>query len=174
MTMGGNRTAGKIIKWFSEKNIDLRASLRLGMYSNYTYFYDMITNRVSGYKYSLKNELGDKTLGKDAIPVSEFGDRISRVMFRMSDHGALEKGAGLDTSGRDHADMAKSFSRYNLLFTQAINKPKLANIRIMTNILFINNGINHRRLMCNNPECECENCTCDPCECSEDNPCGCN
>ena len=39
----------------------------------------------------------------------------------MSDHGVLEKGAGLDTSGRDHADMAKSFSRYNLLFTQAIN-----------------------------------------------------
>ena len=114
-------TAGKIIKWFIEKNIDLRASLRLGMYSNYTYFYDMITNKVSGYKYSLKEQLGDKTLGKDAIPVSAFGDSISRVMFRMSDHGTLEKGAGLDTSGRDHADMAKSFSRYNLLFTQAIN-----------------------------------------------------
>ena len=114
-------TAGKIIKWFSEKNIDLRAALRLGMYSNYTYFYDMITNKVSGYKYSLKEQLGDKTLGKDAIPVSAFGDSISRVIFRMSDHGTLEKGAGLDTSGRDHADMAKSFSRYNLLFTQAIN-----------------------------------------------------
>ena len=111
----------KIIKWNIEKNIDLRKSLRIGMYSNYTFFYDMITNRVSGYKYNLKDELGEKTLGKDTIPVSAFGESISRMMFRMSDHGTLEKGAGLDTSGRDEADMAKSFSRYNLLFTQAIN-----------------------------------------------------
>ena len=92
------------------------------MYSNYTYFYDMITNKLTGYKYSLKDQIGNKTLGKDEIPVSDqFGESVSRVMFRMSDHGALEKGAGLETSGRDHADMAKSFSRYNLLFTQAIN-----------------------------------------------------
>ena len=111
----------KIIKWNIEKNIDLRKSLRIGMYSNYTFFYDMITNRVSGYKYNLKDELGEKTLGKDTIPVSAFGESISRMMFRKSDHGTLEKGAGLDTSGRDEADMAKSFSRYNLLFTQAIN-----------------------------------------------------
>ena len=112
----------KIVKWFLEKNIDLRKSLRIGMYSNYTYFYDMITNKLTGYKYSLKDQIGNKTLGKDEIPVSDqFGESVSRVMFRMSDHGALEKGAGLETSGRDHADMAKSFSRYNLLFTQAIN-----------------------------------------------------
>ena len=111
----------KIIKWGIEKNIDLRKSLRIGMYSNYTYFYDMISNKVSGYKYNLKDELESKHLGKDEIPVSVFGESISRVMVRLSDHGVLEKGAGLDTSGRDNADMAKSFSRYNLLFTQAIN-----------------------------------------------------
>ena len=114
-------TSGKIIKWIVDRNIDLRASLRLGMYCNYSYFYDMITNKVSGYKYSLKDELGEKTLGKDTIPVSAFGESISRMMFRMSDHGTMEKGAALDTSGRYNADMAKSFSRYNLLFTQAIN-----------------------------------------------------
>ena len=99
----------KIIKWGIEKNIDLRKSLRIGMYSNYTYFYDMITNRVTGYKYKLKDQLEGKHLGKDEIPVSVFGDSISRVMVRLSDHGTLEKGAGLDTSGRDDADMAKSF-----------------------------------------------------------------
>ena len=112
----------KIIKWYLEKNIDLRKSLRIGLYANYTFFYDMITNKLSGYKYTLKSELNGKTLGKDEIPVSDqFGESISRIMFRMSDHGALEDGAGLETSGRDDADMAKSFSRYNLLFTQAIN-----------------------------------------------------
>ena len=55
----------KIIKWGIEKNIDLRKSLRIGMYSNYTYFYDMISNKVSGYKYNLKDELESKHLGKD-------------------------------------------------------------------------------------------------------------
>jgi len=112
----------RIVKWFMESNIDLRKSLRVGMYCNYTFFYDMITNKLSGYKYTIKDELNGKHLGKDDIPVSDvLGDSISRLMFRMSDHGTLEKYAGLDTSGRDHADMAKSFSRYNLLFTQAIN-----------------------------------------------------
>ena len=112
----------KIIKWFMQHNLDLRKSLRVGMYCNYTFFYDMISNKLSGYKYTIKDELNGKHLGEDDIPVSDaFGDSVSRTMFRMSDHGTLEKYAGLDTSGRDHADMAKSFSRYNLLFTQAIN-----------------------------------------------------
>jgi len=33
----------------------------------------------------------------------------------------MEKSAGTEDSGTDDADMAKSFARYNLLFTQALN-----------------------------------------------------
>ena len=46
----------------------------------------------------------------------------SRLFVRISDHGALGIGTGgLGTSGRDEADMAKSFSRYNALFSQCLN-----------------------------------------------------
>ncbi len=116
------QTAADIISWNMDKNVDLRKALRIGMYSNYTYFYDTNTNKLKGFKYSLKDELGENKLGNDNIPVAEmFGDSISRVLFKISDHGTMEKSAGTEASGTDDADMAKSFARYNLLFTQALN-----------------------------------------------------
>lgn len=114
----------KIINYFLEKNIDLRKSLRVGMYANKTYFYDTKTNEVSIYSYKLKDEIKKSTkLGtQETIAVSEsFGDSYSRVLVRTSDHGVLGSGGQLETSGRDNADSAKAFSRYNLLFTQALN-----------------------------------------------------
>ena len=42
-------------------------------------------------------------------------------MFRISDHGTLDPGGDKKDSGRDAVDMAKSYSRYNLLFSQALN-----------------------------------------------------
>ena len=42
-------------------------------------------------------------------------------MMRMSDHGITEPFGEMGETGRDHVDMAKSFARYNLLFTQALN-----------------------------------------------------
>ena len=92
------------------------------MYSNYTYFYDMITNELSGFKYTLRDQIGPKLGSEDTLAVSsDFDDSISRVMFRLSDHGVLDTGTGTKDSGRDAVDMAKSFSRYNLLFSQALN-----------------------------------------------------
>ncbi len=114
----------KIIKYNFEKNIDVRKSLRTGMYSNYTFFYDIITNRFSLYKYDLKEEIKKSPqLGKqEEIVVSDmYGGKPSRTLVRVSDHGTLEVGTGDAPSGRDNADMAKSYSRYNLLFTQSLN-----------------------------------------------------
>ncbi len=112
----------KILKYFYEHNVDLRRALRVGMYSNYTYFYDMKTNQLSGFQYKLEEQLGPKLGTEDKIAVHPaLKDSISRVMFRISDHGVLDAGGGDKESGRDAVDMAKSYSRYNLLFSQALN-----------------------------------------------------
>ena len=119
------QTAADIISWNMDKNMDLRKALRIGMYSNFTYFYDTKNNKLTGYRYSLKDELDNTTaprLGADGELVgSMFADSPSRVLFKISDHGTMEKSAGTEDSGTDDADMAKSFARYNLLFTQALN-----------------------------------------------------
>ena len=69
------------------------------------------------YDYNLKEELSTKLGGNDlSVPI----DNMSRQVVRTSDHGVTSLDV-TKTSGRDEADMAKSFSRYNLLFTQALN-----------------------------------------------------
>ena len=72
----------------------------------------------------LKDEIKKSTkLGtqESIVVASELSDSYSRVLVRTSDHGVLGSSGQLETSGRDNADSAKSFSRYNLLFTQALN-----------------------------------------------------
>ena len=122
---------GEILKFFWDRTVDVRKSLRVGMYSNLTYHYDVVTNELSRYNYNLTEQMENaETLGADGIPpdVQLFGKSPSRVLSTVSDHGTLDQpfqnyasNAALLTSGRDKADMAKSFSRYNLLFQQALN-----------------------------------------------------
>ena len=124
----------KILNYNYEKNIDLLKSLRVGMYVNKSYFYDTRSQKVNIYTYTLKDEIKNSTKlgGEESIALSEeFGSSISRILVRTSDHGVLNKLTDNDpTSGRDNADMAKSFSRYNLLFTQAVNVNVPCNIRL--------------------------------------------
>ena len=111
----------KILNYNFEKNIDLMKSLRVGMYANKTYFYDLYENKLDVISYKLKDEIVNK-LGTDPIATSEeLGSSFSRLLVRTADRGVLSKNGIADGSGRDNADMAKSFSRYNLLFTQALN-----------------------------------------------------
>lgn len=110
-----------IINYNFEKNTDLMKSLRVGTYSNVTYFYDLYRNSIDQITYSLNSEVKSK-LGGSKIPYpKDFGDRPSRILFRSSDIGMLDAEGEKEDSGRDNTDMAKSFSRYNLLFTQALN-----------------------------------------------------
>jgi len=114
----------RIINFNIEKNIDLRHALSVGMYSNDTIFYDTYTNKLSRYHYNLQKETKNASkLGKqDQIFVkSDYANAASRSLFRLSDHGVLGVDGVIAKSGRDDGDMAKSFSRYNLLFTQALN-----------------------------------------------------
>ena len=127
------QTSSDIMSWNMDKNMDLRKALRIGMYSNFSYYYDTNTNQLTGYRYSLKEELdkSPKLGGAGEIVVgSAFADSPSRVLFKISDHGTLEKSAGTEDSGSDDADMAKSLSRYNLLFTQSLNILVPLNIKL--------------------------------------------
>ena len=114
----------KIINFNFERNVDLRHALSIGMYCNDTIFYDTYTNKLSRYHYNLKKETKNATkLGKQSEITlkSEYANVASRSFVRLSDHGVLGTDGVITKSGRDDGDMAKSFSRYNLLFTQALN-----------------------------------------------------
>ena len=94
------------------------------MYSNMTYHYSTTTHLVSAYKYKLKKELeSSEKLGSEGrIKVLDtFGDSPSRILFSVSDNGVLSSNGGEEDSGLDLSSSAKSFARYNLLFTQALN-----------------------------------------------------
>ena len=107
----------RILKWKLDKNIDLRKALTVGMYSNRSVFYNMRSHRVSVHDYNLKEQLSTKLGGNElSVPI----DNMSRQVVRTSDHGVTSDDVN-KTSGRDIADMAKSFARYNLLFTQSLN-----------------------------------------------------
>lgn len=108
-----------IISYNFERNINLMKSLRTGMYSNETYFYDLYNDRVTNYTYSIEKEIKNK-LGKKVPFPKEFGNRPSRLLFRQSDRGIIGNDHE-ERNGREEADMAKSFARYNLLFSQALN-----------------------------------------------------
>ena len=119
----------QIINHYLDRNIDVKKAFAIGLYKNVSYIYDTLSHKVSYYGYNFKEQLGDSHLGQDDIhdPSSLFGEianRPTRIVARTTDHGVLDKDnrhGGKKESGRDAADMAKSFSRYNLLFTQALN-----------------------------------------------------
>lgn len=125
------KTNFNILNYNYEKNIDLMKSLRVGMYVNKTYFYDLFSNTLDLYTYKVKDQVKHKLGGDESIAVSdEFGDSISRIMVRTSDRGGLNSDGSVSDKLRSGADMAMSYSRYNLLFTQALNMVVPCNINL--------------------------------------------
>ena len=125
------KTNFNILNYNYEKNIDLMKSLRVGMYVNKTYFYDLYSNTLELYTYKVKDQVKNKLGGAESIAVSdEFGDSISRIMVKTSDRGALKTDGSVSDKLRSGADMAMSYSRYNLLFTQALNMVVPCNVNL--------------------------------------------
>jgi hypothetical protein len=60
----------------------------------------------------------------------EFGESITRIMVRTSDRGALNSDGTAGDAKRNGADMAMSYSRYNILFGQALNMIVPCNINL--------------------------------------------
>ena len=125
------KTNFNILNYNYEKNIDLMKALRVGMYANKTYFYDLYSNTLDIFSYTVKSQVKNKLGGAESIVVSEeFGDSFSRIMVRVSDRGALKPDGSISDKLRSGADMAMSYSRYNLLFTQAVNMVVPCNVSL--------------------------------------------
>ena len=121
----------KILNYSFEKNSDLMKALRVGTYANKTYFYDLYTNKLDLYTYKLKDQINNKLGSQDKLAVSkEFGESITRIMVRTSDRGALNTDGTVGDVKRNGADMAMSYSRYNILFGQALNMIVPCNINL--------------------------------------------
>tara|TARA_Y100001970_G_scaffold127787_1_gene157864 strand:+ start:344 stop:1687 length:1344 start_codon:yes stop_codon:yes gene_type:complete len=124
---------GPIINFSFDKHIDVKKALRLGLFNNHTIFYDALKNEFHDYNYKTFEKLKDNSSGDTAEKYIDkevkffkaqsdlYGKGASRLLTRISDHGTLESGISDEYSGRSNTDMAKSFSRYNLLFSQALN-----------------------------------------------------
>ena len=109
----------RILNYFLQRNINLKQALTLGVYANQTTFINLQNREVTVYKYNLAEELTEKLGGDENIDVPV--EQISRFMVKTSDHGFMGVGKkGIEESGRDRTDDAKSYARYNLLFTQAL------------------------------------------------------
>ena len=130
-TSGSDQNNFMILNYTFNKNIDLMKSLRVGMYSNVSYFYDLYVNKIDGITYKIDEEVKSKLGGEGKINYpKEFGSIPSRIIFRTSDVGVNDQAGDKSDSGRDVADMAKSFSRYNLLFTQSLNMVVPLNVNL--------------------------------------------
>ena len=112
----------KILDYKLNRNVDMMQSLRLGMYSNVSFFFDLYENKTEFYTYNLKDEIGGKLGTEDELVIPQgFETAPSRVLVRTADRGVLDPSGIAENSGRDTADMAKSFARYNVLFSQSLN-----------------------------------------------------
>ena len=101
------------------------------MYANKTYFYDLYTNSLDVFKYTLKDQVKNKLGASESIAVSdEFGDSISRIMVKVADRGSLNPNGSVGDKMTSGADMAMAYSRYNLLFSQALNMNVPLNINL--------------------------------------------
>ncbi len=131
----------QIIHHYTDKTTNLQKNLRVGLYSNLTYFFNPIDWKTNVIHHRLKEELdreGMKTAGGDVpIPKGDITGYASRLLVRIGDKGMLGpslketnddgEAAG---SGRSDADMSRAFSRYTLLFTQSLNITVPCNIRL--------------------------------------------
>lgn len=113
-------SSNKILQYFFSKATDIQKNLRVGMYSNFTFFFNPWDWECSRFHYKIGEEV-DSDMGQySPLPGDDLAKNASRVLTRVGDQGMITKVIAQD-SGVKPADMAKSFGRYNLLFTQSLN-----------------------------------------------------
>lgn len=110
----------KILSMSQSRNQSLLNILRSGVYSSRNIFFDPRTFEYKEVIIKL-GEKGLKTyLGKDLKVPEEF-DTFTRTHFHILDIGCLEDGVDIETNNSPELWQALSTTRYNLLFTQALN-----------------------------------------------------
>ena len=107
------------------KNSNVIDNLRIGMYASVNYFFDTNTRKFYRNTYKLKDSYNimKHSSDKDDAPTIPEGleDSPSRLMVSMLDSGQMDKSGKLQAADKRMEYQAQSVTRYNLLFSQALN-----------------------------------------------------
>ena len=130
----------QIVSYMMDSATNLQKNLRVGLYSNLTYFYNPLDWTTKAIPHSLREEVEKDGMsvagGTVPIPAGDVSKNASRVLVRIGDTGMLtpslttNQDDDVEGSGRSDADMAKAFSRYTLLFQQSLNINVPCNINL--------------------------------------------
>ena len=130
----------QILSYMMDSATNLQKNLRVGLYSNLTYFYNPLDWTTKAIPHSLREEVEKDGMsvagGTVPIPAGDVSKNASRVLVRIGDTGMLtpslttNQDDDVEGSGRSDADMAKAFSRYTLLFQQSLNINVPCNINL--------------------------------------------
>tara|TARA_Y100001980_G_C14526294_1_gene301812 strand:- start:124 stop:1521 length:1398 start_codon:yes stop_codon:yes gene_type:complete len=130
----------QIMSYMMDSTVDLQKNLRVGLYSNLTYFYNPLDWTTRALPHKLREEVEGEGMsvagGTVPIPAGDVSKLASRVLVRIGDKGMLtpslttNNNDEVEGSGRSDADMAKAFSRYTLLFQQSLNITVPCNINL--------------------------------------------
>lgn len=117
----------RILNVVFKKNNDLIENLKVGMYSNISYFYNIYDQTTKCYQYNLEDNYGTKvaTLSQDSVYNAPEGvkDSPSRIMLSVLDQGTLDPTSGISNEfPQDQTKyQSQAVSRYNLIFSQTVS-----------------------------------------------------
>lgn len=107
------------------KNNDILMSLRMGMYSNNSIFYNLYTNEVKPVKYTLSSKYSDILKSAETSNYPKLPEGIenypSRYLVRTLDVGNLSADGKMESEENLPKYQAEAAVRYNLLFSQFLN-----------------------------------------------------
>jgi hypothetical protein len=122
---GDEKNNFKILSSGIQKNNDIMTSLRSGMYSNESLFYNAFTQEFTPIKFTLKEKFGTttKTIADSSSPKlpDKLEDTISRISLKMLDPGALTAANKFENEQDLPKYQAESAVRYSLLYSQVLN-----------------------------------------------------
>lgn len=126
VTPYNNENQFRILSSNITKNNDLLQSLRIGMYSNASLFYNLYSNQLTKVDYSLSKKFSDSlatSSGNTKSPKLPFSLETypSRYLIRTLDVGNLTAAGKLEDQSNLPKYQAEAIVRYNLLFTQLLN-----------------------------------------------------
>jgi len=107
------------------KNNDILASLRMGMYANKSWFYNLYTNEATFVEYKLSDKYSSisKSAGTSNYPKLPEGieNSFSRLLTRTLDVGNLTDAGEVEGVENLPKYQSEAAVRYNLLFSQVLN-----------------------------------------------------
>ena len=123
---GDEKNNFKILSSTIQKNNDIMTSLRSGMYSNESLFYNAFTQEFTPIKFTLKEKFGTttKNTAEDLSSPKlqdKLEDTISRISLKMLDPGALTAANKFENEQDLPKYQAESAVRYSLLYSQVLN-----------------------------------------------------